>query len=343
MRTANRLPRVAVIGAGIAGLACARLLAAHRHAVTIFDKGRAPGGRISSRRENGIFFDHGAQYFTARHRRFCRIVERWRSDGLVARWGGRIVVIGDSGAMAICSSDERWVPMPSTSALARKLADGLPLVLGRRLTGAERRGDGWWLFFACGERAGPYDTLLLTLPAPQAVPLLGASPDLAARAAQAKMQPCWAVLIAPERPLALPFHGAFVLNGPLSWICRNSSKPGRGQAEALVLHASAEWSNAHLEDEPATVAVMLARSMAAITGADLGDPLVLSAHRWRYARAEVPLKEPWLYDAELCIGAAGDWCLGGRIEDAFLSGEGLAARVLGVQLASPLEPLPAEK
>jgi predicted NAD/FAD-dependent oxidoreductase len=82
MRAATRLPRVAVIGAGIAGLICARLLTAHRRAVTILDKGRAPGGRISTRREDGISFDHGAQYFTARHRRFRRIVQRWRSDGL---------------------------------------------------------------------------------------------------------------------------------------------------------------------------------------------------------------------------------------------------------------------
>jgi renalase len=341
MRIVSTSPRIAVIGAGIAGLTCARLLADHRNVVTVFDKGRAPGGRISTRRENGIAFDHGTQYFTALHPRFRRVVQSWRAAGLVSRWAGSVVAIDSESVPIECPPAERWVPMPSTSALARTLADGLTVVVGRRLTEAERRRDGWRLVFATGEREGPFDQVLLTVPAPQAVPLLACSSDLSAGAAAAAMQPCWAVSLAPERPLALPWDGAFVDDTMISWVCRNSSKPGRGQSEAWMLHASPAWSAANIDEDPATVAVLAARRFTEITGADLGDPLVLTAHRWRYARVARSLETPCLYDASAGIGAAGDWCLGGRIESAFLSGEALAGRVLGIDLPTPTG-LPAE-
>ena len=58
----------AIIGAGMAGIACADALQAAGHAVAVFDKGRGPGGRMSTRRMETplgtVAFDHGAQYFT---------------------------------------------------------------------------------------------------------------------------------------------------------------------------------------------------------------------------------------------------------------------------------------
>jgi len=40
---------VVVVGAGIAGLACARALTAAGYPVRVLDRGRRPGGRMSSR------------------------------------------------------------------------------------------------------------------------------------------------------------------------------------------------------------------------------------------------------------------------------------------------------
>ena len=42
-------------------------------AVTVFDKGRGPGGRLATRRADDLRFDHGAQYFTARDPRFATV------------------------------------------------------------------------------------------------------------------------------------------------------------------------------------------------------------------------------------------------------------------------------
>lgn len=68
--------KIVIVGAG---MACASALVASGHAVTLFDKGRAPGGRMSSRRAatpaGEAAFDHGAQYFTVRDPGFAACVE----------------------------------------------------------------------------------------------------------------------------------------------------------------------------------------------------------------------------------------------------------------------------
>ena len=67
---AKQQRNIAVIGAGIAGLACARTLAQAGHRVTVLEKGDAPGGRMASCESPYGSFDHGAQYFTVRDERF---------------------------------------------------------------------------------------------------------------------------------------------------------------------------------------------------------------------------------------------------------------------------------
>ena len=67
--------RVAVIGAGIAGLACARELARADARVTVFERSRGLGGRLGTRRQGNLAFDHGAQYITSRSHSFVKYAE----------------------------------------------------------------------------------------------------------------------------------------------------------------------------------------------------------------------------------------------------------------------------
>ncbi len=80
--------KFAIIGAGIAGLACADALSSAGHTAELFDKGRGAGGRMSTRRWQTtigeVTADHGAQYFTARDPDFIRLVRDWRDMGIAA-------------------------------------------------------------------------------------------------------------------------------------------------------------------------------------------------------------------------------------------------------------------
>ena len=77
--------KIAIIGAGLAGLTLAHRLVA-RHDITVFEKARGPGGRMSTRRADPYAFDHGAQYFTAETDRFRSLLKPLRETGLIAPW-----------------------------------------------------------------------------------------------------------------------------------------------------------------------------------------------------------------------------------------------------------------
>ena len=325
-------PTTAVIGAGVAGLACARALGDAGAAVRVYDKGRGPGGRCATRRAPPHAFDHGAQYFTVRDPAFAEVVRGFEAHGAVARWEGRIGAL-ERGRFAPSEGEtERWVGVPGMSALGRALSSDLDVELATRIERVERNG-GWWLVREDRRREGPFDALAVAVPAAQAVTLLDAAPDLQRRVAAVEMAPCQAAMVAFAEPLDAPFDGAFVSESPLSWIARDGSKPDRKSADCWTLHASARWSAAHLEREPAEVAAALVDALADALGRALPAVEHAVAHRWRYALSQDSLGADCAWDEALRLGVCGDWCIGGRVEGAWLSGRALAARIAGEGLA----------
>ncbi len=106
--------RIAVIGAGVAGLACAVELAAAGHEVAVFEKARGAGGRTSSRRTDHGTFDHG-----------CPVLAR-------GSWLLEFAPLG----LELADFAHGEVPVPRMSALPRTLAQNLDV---RADAGGSRR------------------------------------------------------------------------------------------------------------------------------------------------------------------------------------------------------------
>ncbi len=322
---------VAIIGAGMAGLICAGKLKAAGHRVTVFDKSRGVGGRLSTRRgEDEMAFDHGAQYFTVKDAAMQPQVEAWIAEGVVAPWDVRIGSLEQGLFQPVSKDTVRYVGTPAMNALGKHLADGLNVQRQTRVTNI-RRSDNIWRLEAEGEPVdGAFDVLLLNAPGPQTAELTAAFPDFCTKVQQAEIAPCWAAMVAFKEPLPLPYNAAFVEGSPLSWIARNSSKPQRStKYDCWVLHGSPEWSQQHLEQTREEVLPALLDAFWQATGLDAAPHAAASAHRWRYALPVEPLDEHCLFDGELQLGACGDWCGGPRVEGAYLSGLALAEKVLG--------------
>jgi predicted NAD/FAD-dependent oxidoreductase len=324
------IPRVAIVGAGISGLICARTLLDHGIHVTLFEKSRGVGGRMASRRTaEGPRFDHGAQYFTVRDQRFERSVQSWMQDGIVAPWEGRICTLTNGRVVWKQETTPRFVGVPGMNAVCRHLAADLDVRLRTQVRPPEFDRGIWRLSDDQGNQLGQFDGVIISAPAPQSADLLGAAPTLQQQATSAKMHGCWSAMLSFDRSLELPFAGAFVHDSPLSWIARNDSKPQReSDQESWVLHASPEWTDKRLDDDPGDVLPKLADAFWQATGANPRTPSYATGHRWRYAIPRAPLDDHCLFDPEFRIGACGDWCSGPRVEGAFLSGMALAGRVL---------------
>ena len=326
---------IAVIGAGLAGLSCAQALLQAGHTVHVFDKSRGPSGRMSTRRaedDNGPWqCDHGAQYFTARDPAFRAEVARWQQAGVAALWNARLASFDGTAWSTPATPLERFVGTPRMTSPAAWLVQYLgATALAQWQTTVQRldhTGGGWTITSAeHGLHSPRYSAVLLAVPAPQAVPLLApVSPAGAALAASARMRGSWAVMLRYASPVALPWEGAFINTGPLRWVARDSSKPGRTGQETWLLHASPEWSEAHIEESAEAVTTALLAAFAALGGP---TPLAATAHRWPYADTEPALTQGSWWDAQIRLGLCGDWLHGGKVEGAWLSGRALAQQVL---------------
>jgi hypothetical protein len=329
----NKL-RVAVVGAGISGLFAARVLADHGVDVRVHEKSRGTGGRVATRRVGDLAFDIGAQYFTVRDERFGRHVDSWVQEGLVRRWEGHIQAFKRGGPGESKSPPVRYVGVPYMTTIARHLANDLKVAFQTCVAKIDRDGSNWRLAAETGEDLGAWDAAIVAIPPAQAASLASEGTDLAKQAESVSCRPCWAVMAAFNQRLALSFDGVF-LNSPLiSWAARNSSKPGRPERESWVIHATAEWSEAHLEEDTAKIATFLLQEFFQEVGVDGPEPVLLQSHRWRYAKVRTPLQAGYLWDSATKIGMCGDWCLGSRVEDAALSGMAVAGRVLGLSCSA---------
>ncbi|MGH8820974.1 MAG: NAD(P)/FAD-dependent oxidoreductase [Rhodoferax sp.] len=343
----GRNPRhIAVIGAGMAGIACARTLVQAGHRVTVFDKGQHVGGRMATRGSPFGTFDHGTQYFTVRDARFAQALAT--TPGACKPWSANTVRVLDSygrvTAAGLPAREPHWVPSPAMNTLptlwARPLQDGGGVELQTRVTRiepdplnarqwqlrTEGNGDSQHVFSG-------FDAVVLALPVAHAQALLQDSqqgPALAKQLAEVRVAPCWTLMLAfPQavQPtlthLGPQWNAARSTHHRVAWLARESSKPGRGAIERWTVQASDAWSHEHLDDDAPRVRAKLLKAFAEITGIRT-EPAHAEVHLWRDAQTLKPLGKTHVWDAKARLGLCGDYLIGHRVEDAFVSGLELA-------------------
>ncbi|WP_120968545.1 FAD-dependent oxidoreductase [Comamonas sp. lk] len=339
--------RIAVIGAGIAGLACARTLMQAGHDVHVYERLPQAGGRLRS--VNGPYgtFDIGAQFFAVRDPRFQMALDT--VPGSVRAWSVNSVQTrnaqGRKTAEPPSGRETHWVGTPDMQALpltwAAPLWEAGRLHLGQTVTRLEHHiagGKGhskhqWTLTLDTEDHglqtASNFDSVVLALPAAQAQHLLQSAPQAAALAqslSQVEMAPCWVLTLsypmaaqAGLTTLGPQWNAARSTHDRIAWVARESSKPGRAQTERWTVHANPQWSQEHRSDDAARVLTKLQKGFGEITGIRVA-PRHASVYLWPQAQTLAPLGKSHVHDPSTGLGLCGDWCIGRRVEDAFVSG-----------------------
>ena len=320
---------IVIIGSGLAGLRAGQLLQEAGHKVLIIDKGRRLGGRMSTRRADGFLFNHGAQFITARTKRFCTVCEAAQAAGKLAKW-------------PLDGREDALSGTPAMRGLAEFLGQGLRIEQEIEVEQIARDENGLITLSLTDKTQITCQHLLVTCPAPQTARLLAtAAPSLAAAAAKVIYAPCWTVMAGFTEPLALPAAPVQTQTGVLGWVTYEAQRPEADGLFALTIQASADYSAAHLEDTREDVSKDLLAAFTDTQNNDFPVPSYLAAHRWRYAKVEQPCaaQDPFfLRHHGGTIAVAGDWHpaetdsgrrgSGARAEDAFLSGERAAFRLM---------------
>jgi len=322
-------PVIAIVGAGLAGLACAERLGEAGYAVRLFDKGRGPGGRMSTRRMDTtagqVRFDHGASVFTAADPAFVRRVEAWKRDGVVAPWP-------EAGPGAL-------VGVPGMNAPVKAMAAAQDVQWLARVVRMARGPAGWMLMIDRDEAAleGPFVAVILAIPPDQATPLLADHLfSLAVRTAINCSTPVWTTMVAFAAPLpadAAWLDGCAVLDRA---VCE-TAKPGRAPIEAWTLQATRAWSERHLGLSPAEAARRMLAAFARRFEAPLPGLIALEGHLWRFARPDRATPGE-IWHAEAGLGLCGEWVQGEGVEAAWRSGVTLADRIISLSASAFVRP-----
>ncbi len=328
---AHPSPRIAMIGTGLAGLMCSRTLHDQGLQIQCFEKSHRVGGRASTRIAGGeTQFDHGAQYFTIRDPVLEPFLESWCADNHVAQWNGHIVSINEPGVFQDVPLMNRYVGTPTMESLAKHLSTDLSIEVDTEIVNVQRRETGYRLTSKANRELGEFDVVLWNCPPHQVEKLVPQSTEWVPELSKVEMVPCWAVMLGLDHRWDVPFDGAFVNGGMLSWLARDSSKPLRSTAlDTWVMHSSVSWAADNLELSVESTIKCLTEEAERVTGSAMPALQIAKAHRWLYSRPTESLTNKSLWDDVHRLGACGDWCGGPRVEGALKSGMALAGQVLG--------------
>lgn len=329
-----------IVGAGMAGLSCARQLQAQGDDVLVLEKARGSGGRLSSKRVSGADgnhypFDLGAAQFRATHADFLRVLELLKDDGKAAAIG-----------------NDDWIGMSRNSALTRAMINQFEVRFEQRVTAISRSEGGWKLTVEHAQNIADAQVLqagrvVLACPPAQAAALVSHDPILRKALAQSLVSPQWVVMIA-EQGAEIPSASACVRrlrkDAPewLADVSLESAKRGMSNDVSIwALHLDCGWSEAHVDAQPDDVRHAVEHYWReAFPGSEVWASHV---HRWRYSvctawsRPNLPASHhAWVadgcyFDAQSGLGVCGDYWLSDRptngVESAFLSGLALARRM----------------
>jgi renalase len=324
---------VVVVGAGIAGVACARVLVRAGLRVRVLDRGRRIGGRMALRREQlgGVerVVDIGASYLTVSDPGFAAVVDGWHAAGVARPWTDTLTVL-PSGAAA--SGPLRWAAPQGLRSLVEDLAAGLDVTSEAEVEQIDADA-GTCELAVDGE---PVAAVVLAMPQPQASDLLPVPlADRLGLEAGLDWAPTLTVWAGWDRPWWPELDGAFVEGSDvIDRIADDGRRRGDG-APVLVVHSTPGYAERWLDDPEGGIEGVLAE-LGGLLGAPgaVPGPAFARARRWSLASPVTPDPRPFALDAELAVGVCGDgWGPKSRIEQAWLSGtrlgEALARRLRG--------------
>jgi predicted NAD/FAD-dependent oxidoreductase len=323
--------KVAIVGAGIAGLNLARLLSDVAETV-VFEKSDKLCGRMATHQERGFSFDHGAQFFTAKNLAFKSFVNELESNTIVAQWNARFVELEPANTQSQRTWDSEfphYVGIPAMNSIGKYLARNLDVRFNQLITGIKKIESSWFVETSESE-FGPFDWVVVTIPAEQADDILPEMFYPKIHLQDVTMQPCFALMLGYDQPKPFDWDAAFVSKSILSWVSINSSKPKRDEPFTIVAMSKNDWAYENFERQESSVMAEMLAELERISEMQLDDAAYIKLKRWKYANAFRKDEALELIDYGSQLACCGDWCISGRIESAFMSSLELAEKLKDV-------------
>lgn len=343
------MPRIAIIGAGLSGLAAAFRLSETDHEIVVFEKSKGYAGRAASRLRNGCRYDHGANYFKLNCNEVARLLfEDLPTDDL-CRILGDVCPFDRSGTISpgdpVQNAGAKWNYRGGINTLGKLMVEVGQLDVRResRISALELDKDGWSLSGEGVEETGKFDTILLTAPAPQSVELLGSlsgeegiTLPLIAELKRAQYHSQFSVIFNYLGKYSLPGEAYALINSdrehPIAWLSHENQKAGRvppGET-LLIAQMAPDWTQDHYHEPLATIIEDADKAVRGLLPElDLPRPQWADTQRWRYAHPHTAASlEATKPGAQIGLFLAGDAFIGkGRIPRTIETGFAAAKNI----------------
>ena len=311
--------KIAIIGSGLSGSVLGYYLQKST-SVSLFEKSQGVSGRMSTRSFADFEFDHGAQFFTARSNKFNEFLLPYLEDRTVVEWKPKILTLEKGkDPFKRLWYEPHYIAQPKMTSLCKAIASSKDIKFKTRIDKIFQK-NGRWSLVSGNEIVGEgYCWVISTTPAIQTRELFDASGISLNGLSEVNYSPCFSLMVGLSSSVQLNFDAALVKNSPIKWIAVNSSKIGRSMNKTLVIHSSNSWAQDNLERELSYVQDQLLRELKGLVGLTEIDVDHIDLARWRYAKVSKVSSQDVCVNSSLKVAACGDWCLGSRVEDAFLS------------------------
>ncbi len=344
---------VAIIGAGLSGITCARQLTAAGYRVCILDKSRGLGGRMATRRVSPqasakVRVDHGLRYWQPETEGLKALTQTLLAAGVLMPWNVSAYEIRQRGALMpvaqsaedLKAEDLKYVATAGMSAIAkfltRDFTPGENLLTNHKAVSMSYRGSHWQIECESGA-AVRAERCAIAIPAPQAVALLHSCIDKDSsndfnRSLTAAIDSLETVPYFPCLTVLAGYHsrhgndmGELDPKGWMvtdyagtstDWTGLDSSKRKQADSPVIVIHSKATFAQQYSDTgdlQPA--ASVLLRANARKLAEWIAQPEWFQIHRWRYAQVNSAYP-----DASMTIGntlvCGGDWCIPAQNESS---------------------------
>jgi predicted NAD/FAD-dependent oxidoreductase len=329
---------IGIIGASISGLIAGKRLADAGHDVTVIEKSRTIGGRLSTIELDDCYLDFGLTHFEANTHTFNNFVDNLESNGVVKEWtdefglydGAEIYetdpnsdvkpkFVGINGLQTIAEKLGRWVDIKS-----EEKAGGLTYI------GPDRSKKRSWMINLTDISVFECDAVILATPAVEAYGVIQTAQNKTATRRIIRhideVQYDGTVSLAVTYDHEVPeWQGVKCENSSIRWISNESSKQDVDKA-ALVIQSTHEFFRKHAQTDDEEAQQLLLEEASNIIDSWVRQSKSTYLHRWKYFEARNPIND---YFMELEMEKAplaliGSYLGGNTLENAFLSGYNLA-------------------
>ncbi|MAH85287.1 MAG: hypothetical protein CBB68_13755 [Rhodospirillaceae bacterium TMED8] len=316
--------RIAIVGAGLCGLACADKLKQYGLSPIVFEKSRDVGGRLATRKlKDGSEFDHGTQYIVSKGTEFQSYIENAIKTQNAAEW------LFNSDQRDLKTFTRSVVGFPRMSAFVKPLTTNIEVRLNTYVEYIEQLDGAWSLTLGGDGLRELVDIVMLAVPAPQVLRLIKSSSQLNKQLSTVSMDPCLTLIVGFGGTAFPKFETYKSEIGDIAWMARNNVKPGRNQGlDCWVVHANREWSTKYIDINHDEITKLLLRRFAEFSHEKIPEIHYISAHKWRYAVTKISLGQPFIKTSNNSLFIGGDWCLGSCAENAYESGLAAASAIL---------------